>query len=144
MAWKHHIDTGAGVIDGDYRGNVGVILFNLSKEDFQGQTISLSCGPALPPYGPSTTTLWGPALPPYGAQHYHLMGPSTTTLWGPALPPYGAQHYHLMGPSTTTLWGPALPPYGAQHYHLMGPSITIYYYGHHTICYNSILLAPVE
>jgi len=35
LAWKHSIDTGAGVIDADYRGNVGVILFNLSDVDFQ-------------------------------------------------------------------------------------------------------------
>lgn len=35
LAWKSHIDVGAGVIDGDYRGNVGVILFNLSKQDFE-------------------------------------------------------------------------------------------------------------
>jgi dUTP pyrophosphatase len=27
--------VGAGVIDADYRGNVGVILFNHSDEDFQ-------------------------------------------------------------------------------------------------------------
>ena len=36
MAWKNFIDTGAGVIDADYRGNVGVILFNHSDDDFQG------------------------------------------------------------------------------------------------------------
>ena len=29
------IDVGAGVIDQDYRGNVGVILFNFGDEDFQ-------------------------------------------------------------------------------------------------------------
>ena len=23
LAWKHHIDIGAGVVDEDYRGNVG-------------------------------------------------------------------------------------------------------------------------
>ena len=34
LAWKHSIDVGAGVIDADYRGNVGVILFNLSDSDF--------------------------------------------------------------------------------------------------------------
>ena len=53
MAWKKFIDTGAGVIgklnellqgssfrscvDADYRGNVGVILFNHSKQDFEGK-----------------------------------------------------------------------------------------------------------
>ena len=34
LAWKHFIDTGAGVIDADYRGNVGVILFNHADKDF--------------------------------------------------------------------------------------------------------------
>ncbi|KAF2278143.1 dUTP diphosphatase [Westerdykella ornata] len=35
LAAKHGIDTLAGVIDADYRGQVGVILANLSDEDFQ-------------------------------------------------------------------------------------------------------------
>nr|GMD48002.1 deoxyuridine 5'-triphosphate nucleotidohydrolase [Ipomoea batatas] len=35
LAWKHSIDVGAGVIDADYRGAVGVILFNHSDVDFQ-------------------------------------------------------------------------------------------------------------
>lgn len=35
VAWKFFIDTGAGVIDSDYRGNVGVLLFNHSDKDFQ-------------------------------------------------------------------------------------------------------------
>ncbi|WWC67163.1 uncharacterized protein I206_101070 [Kwoniella pini CBS 10737] len=34
LASKHSIDTGAGVIDADYRGPVMVLLFNLSDEDF--------------------------------------------------------------------------------------------------------------
>lgn len=35
LALKNHIDVGAGVIDADYRGNVGVVLFNHSNEDFE-------------------------------------------------------------------------------------------------------------
>jgi dUTP pyrophosphatase len=38
LAWKHSIDVGAGVIDADYRGNVGVVLFNLSDADFAVKT----------------------------------------------------------------------------------------------------------
>ena len=34
LAVKNFIDTGAGVIDADYRGPVGVVLFNHAKEDF--------------------------------------------------------------------------------------------------------------
>ncbi|KXZ41934.1 hypothetical protein GPECTOR_240g576 [Gonium pectorale] len=34
LAVKNFIDTGAGVVDEDYRGNVGVLLFNHSDEDF--------------------------------------------------------------------------------------------------------------
>lgn len=40
LASKHHLDTGAGVIDADYRGPVGVLLFNFSKEDYQGKYIA--------------------------------------------------------------------------------------------------------
>ncbi|CAJ1930089.1 unnamed protein product [Cylindrotheca closterium] len=32
---KHGIDVGAGVVDADYRGPVGVVLFNLGDKDFQ-------------------------------------------------------------------------------------------------------------
>jgi dUTP pyrophosphatase len=35
LASKFMIDTGAGVIDADYRGTVFVLLFNLSDKDFQ-------------------------------------------------------------------------------------------------------------
>lgn len=35
LACKHSIDVGAGVIDADYRGPVGVILFNHSDVDFE-------------------------------------------------------------------------------------------------------------
>lgn len=34
LAWKNSIDTGAGVVDYDYRGPVCVILFNHSDVDF--------------------------------------------------------------------------------------------------------------
>ncbi|XP_026497426.2 deoxyuridine 5'-triphosphate nucleotidohydrolase [Vanessa tameamea] len=34
LAVKNFIDVGAGVIDEDYRGNVGVVLFNHSDQDF--------------------------------------------------------------------------------------------------------------
>ncbi|KAF0043032.1 hypothetical protein F2P81_004369 [Scophthalmus maximus] len=34
LAAKHFIDVGAGVVDEDYRGNVGVVLFNFSKDTF--------------------------------------------------------------------------------------------------------------
>ncbi|XP_037478415.1 deoxyuridine 5'-triphosphate nucleotidohydrolase-like [Triticum dicoccoides] len=34
LAWKYSIDVGAGVVDADYRGTVGVILFNHSGVDF--------------------------------------------------------------------------------------------------------------
>jgi len=37
LAVKNFIDTGAGVIDEDYRGNVGVVLFNHGPEDFAGK-----------------------------------------------------------------------------------------------------------
>lgn len=36
LAAKNFIDTGAGVIDADYRGEVKVLLFNFSDADFAG------------------------------------------------------------------------------------------------------------
>ena len=33
LAWKKHVDIGAGVIDADSRGNVGVVMFNHAEED---------------------------------------------------------------------------------------------------------------
>lgn len=38
-ASKHSIDTGAGVIDADYRGPVKVLLFNYSDADFTSTSI---------------------------------------------------------------------------------------------------------
>ncbi len=35
LAYKNFIDVGAGVIDSDYRGPLGVLLFNHSDVDFQ-------------------------------------------------------------------------------------------------------------
>lgn len=35
LALRHGIHVGAGVIDSDYRGNVGVLLFNLGAEPFE-------------------------------------------------------------------------------------------------------------
>lgn len=40
-ASKFMIDTGAGVIDSDYRGTVFVLLFNYSDSDFEGELSSL-------------------------------------------------------------------------------------------------------
>lgn len=34
-AVKHGIDVGAGVIDSDYRGLLGVLLFNFGEQDFE-------------------------------------------------------------------------------------------------------------
>ena len=34
LALKHRLDVGAGVVDRDYRGNVGVVLFNLSDTPY--------------------------------------------------------------------------------------------------------------
>jgi dUTP pyrophosphatase len=34
LALKNFIDVGAGVVDYDYRGNVGVVLFNHSQDDY--------------------------------------------------------------------------------------------------------------
>ena len=31
---KHALDVGAGVVDEDYRGEIKVVMFNLSNEDF--------------------------------------------------------------------------------------------------------------
>jgi len=35
LASKHFLDTGAGVIDADYRGEVKVLLFNFSEVDYE-------------------------------------------------------------------------------------------------------------
>ncbi|KAK1144174.1 deoxyuridine 5'-triphosphate nucleotidohydrolase, mitochondrial [Acipenser oxyrinchus oxyrinchus] len=38
LAAKYFIDVGAGVVDEDYRGNVGVVLFNFNKDSFEGES----------------------------------------------------------------------------------------------------------
>jgi deoxyuridine 5'-triphosphate nucleotidohydrolase len=38
LASKNFIDTGAGVIDADYRGQVKVLLFNHAETDFKIKT----------------------------------------------------------------------------------------------------------
>lgn len=35
LAWKNHIDVGGGVIDQDYLGEVKVVLFNHSNDEFK-------------------------------------------------------------------------------------------------------------
>lgn len=35
LAAKHFIDVGAGVIDRDYTGNLGIVLFNFANKDFE-------------------------------------------------------------------------------------------------------------
>ena len=64
LAWKNFIDVGAGVVDADYRGNVGVVLFNFGDEDFEvapGDRVAQlilqkidSCGATLAEELPST------------------------------------------------------------------------------------------
>ena len=43
LAWKKHIDVGAGVIDQDYRGAVGVVLFNHGDQDLIGKFALAFC-----------------------------------------------------------------------------------------------------
>lgn len=38
LAIKNMIDCGAGVVDADYRGNIGIILFNFGQTDFEVNT----------------------------------------------------------------------------------------------------------
>ena len=35
LAVKHMLDVGAGVVDADYRGEMFVLLFNFSNEDYK-------------------------------------------------------------------------------------------------------------
>lgn len=51
LASKHGIQTGAGVIDADYRGPVKVLLFNHSGVDFEGQSTALWISRMTSPLG---------------------------------------------------------------------------------------------
>ena len=42
LAVKHFLDVGAGVVDSDYRGAVGVVMFNFSDVDYEGKTRSVN------------------------------------------------------------------------------------------------------
>ena len=44
LAAKFSIDTGAGVIDADYRGILYILLFNLGDKDFEGPFFIRVCG----------------------------------------------------------------------------------------------------
>lgn len=43
LAVKHFIDTAAGVVDEDYRGAVGVVLYNHGSDDFVGEYPLFRC-----------------------------------------------------------------------------------------------------
>lgn len=49
-ASKFSIDTGAGVIDADYRGILHILLFNLGDDDFEGSSPSLCLRHLLGPF----------------------------------------------------------------------------------------------
>jgi dUTP pyrophosphatase len=53
LAVKHFVDTGAGVVDEDYRGEVGVVLFNHGEADFQGAHNLWRCCCMFPRKSPS-------------------------------------------------------------------------------------------
>ena len=62
LAVKHFIDTAAGVVDEDYRGAVGVVLYNHGSDDFVGQHMAVACRAAavhisawIPPHVRCTT-----------------------------------------------------------------------------------------
>lgn len=35
LAVKHFLDVGAGVVDADYRGPLGIVMFNFGKNDYE-------------------------------------------------------------------------------------------------------------
>ena len=43
LAVKHGLDVGAGVVDADYRGPLGVVMFNLSEIDYKGPFMYIHC-----------------------------------------------------------------------------------------------------
>jgi dUTP pyrophosphatase len=39
-AVKNFIDTGAGVVDADFRGPLGIVLFNFDNTDYKGTRLT--------------------------------------------------------------------------------------------------------
>ena len=62
LAVKHGIATGAGVVDEDYRGELGVVLFNHGRQDFAGALTHTSMA-LLPGSLKACSVAAGPAGP---------------------------------------------------------------------------------
>lgn len=66
LAVKHFIDTGAGVIDEDYRGEVMVLLFNHGDKEFPGVWVGVGVGRWVGPCvcaRARAVACWQPPLP---------------------------------------------------------------------------------
>ncbi len=106
LAFKHFIDTGAGVIDEDYRGELKVLLFNHSESDFKGgwQALLHSSDSDSALQGLSSTmhqrmTVLLPMaqlqLPPAALHNERLEGILTTSIWYTSQLPCGQRCFLL-------------------------------------------------